>query len=184
MERYKKVGITSRHNSVPLSSTSYFSIFPYTPWQTITRILSSLSTRSKILQAYPKSPSRLQKIQKPRYTKDSVAVNCTIPDQSSKLIERHLSNKPEAQSPQEQQVTIVLDSNSNSGFRIYKADQTERLLELPSNNNRLYCRSSIGDDNLFSWDVEKVVQFFNLSILLSTFADALCSHEIAGWILL
>src|ERR1700733_8766303 len=102
MERYKRVGITSRHNSAPSSSTSYFSIFPLIPWQTITRILSSLSARSKMLQAYPKSPSGPQKIQKPRCTKDSVAVNCTIPDKSSKLIEGHLSNEPEAQSPQEQ----------------------------------------------------------------------------------
>src|SRR5436305_13419929 len=103
MESYKRVGITSRHNSAPSSSTSYYSKFLYTNWQTITRILSSFSTRSKILQAYPKSPSRPQKIQKPRCPKDSVAVNCTIPDQSSKLIEGHLSNEPEAQSPQEQQ---------------------------------------------------------------------------------
>jgi hypothetical protein len=137
-----------------------------------------------MLQAYPNCPSGPQKIQKPRILKDSVAVNCTIPDQSSKLVEGHLSNEPEAQSPQEQQATIVLDSNSNSGFRVCKADQAERLLEPPSNDDRPYCRSSIGDDDPFSWDVEKVVQFFNLSISSSTFADALRSHEIAGWILL
>jgi hypothetical protein len=137
-----------------------------------------------VLQAYPESPSGPQKIQKPRGPKDSVAVNCTIPNQSSKLIKGHLSNEPEAQSPQEQQATIVLDSDSNSGFRVCKADPAERLLEPPSNDDRPYCRSSIGDDDPFSWDVEKAVQFFNSSISSSTFADALRNHEIAGWILL
>jgi hypothetical protein len=178
------VGITSRHNSVPSSSTSYFSIFPHTTWQTITRILSSLSTRSKMLQAHLKSPSGPQKIQKARSPKDSIAVNCTILDQSSKLTEGDLSNEPEAQSPQEQQATIILDSDSNSGFRICKAGQTERLLEPPSNNDWPYCQSGIGDDDPFFGDVEEVVQNFNSSISSSTFADALRSHQISGWILL
>jgi hypothetical protein len=100
------------------------------------------------------------------------------------MLQLRLSNEPEAQSPQEQQATIVLDFDSNSGFRVCKADQTERILEPPSNNDRPYCRSSIGNDDPFSWDVEKVVQFFNSSISSSTISDALRNHEIAGWILL
>lgn len=79
---------------------------------------------------------------------------------------------------------IILDSDENSGFRVCKADQAESLLEPPSNDDRPNYQSGMGDDDPFSWDVERVVQYFNLFISSPTFEDALRSHQIAGWLLL
>ena len=71
---------------------------------------------------------------------------------------------------------IVWDSDENSGFRVCKADQAERLLEPPSNDDRPNYQSGIGDDNPFSWDVERVVQYFNSFMSSLTFKDALRTH--------
>jgi hypothetical protein len=58
------------------------------------------------------------------------------------------------------------------------------ILKLPSNDDRPNYQGGIGGNDPFTWEVERVVQYFNSIISSLTFKDALHSHQITRWILL
>ena len=63
-------------------------------------------------------------------------------------------------------------------------EQDRNLLESPYNNNTSNHQGSIGNDDLFSQEIERVIQYFNSIILLLLLESALRKYEIDGWILL
>lgn len=136
-----------------------------------------------MLQAQLESSSGSRNNQEPSSSKNPIVVDYAIPNQSSQLIEVYLSNEPGAQRPPKAASNNLMEFNNKSGFPVCKANPTEKLLETLSHKDWPYFLSMLDDNDPFSWDIEKIVQFFNSSIS-SQFADTLRDHEVDGWTLL